>query len=142
MTGRTAVPDQRVIAAYLDDVEAELNAAARLAAPPPSRFAAFHLQQAAEKLVKAVRLHRGLQATADHNIRALVAELPAEDAWRSILEPLATLSAYATAYRYPTPGGRRNDGPPHAEVTRWLEQLSRVLERARSELTVMTVGSP
>jgi hypothetical protein len=52
-------PDPRVIAAYLDDVELELDAAKRLIADPPNRFAAFHLQQAAEKLVKAVPLGHG-----------------------------------------------------------------------------------
>jgi len=58
----------------------ELDAAKRLIADPPNRFAAFHLEQAAEKLVKAVRLTRGLRVTADHNIEALIDELPAEDA--------------------------------------------------------------
>jgi hypothetical protein len=45
-----------VIIAYLDDVDLEIDAARRLVADPPNRFAAFHLQQASEKLVKAVRL--------------------------------------------------------------------------------------
>jgi HEPN domain-containing protein len=60
--------EARVIAAYLDDVDLELDAAKRLIADPPSRFAAFHLQQAAEKLVKAVRLSRGLRITTEHNL--------------------------------------------------------------------------
>ena len=47
-------PDPIVIRAYLDDVDGELEAARRLSENPPSRFAAFHLQQAAETLVKAV----------------------------------------------------------------------------------------
>jgi HEPN domain-containing protein len=50
--------------------------AKRLIADPPNRFAAFHLEQATEKLVKAVRLGRGLRVTADHNIEALIDELP------------------------------------------------------------------
>jgi hypothetical protein len=69
-------PDPIVIVAYLDDVDGELEAARRLSEAPPSRFAAFHLQQAAEKLVKAIKLHRGLFASADHNILALIEELP------------------------------------------------------------------
>jgi len=60
--------DPRVIAAYLDDVDLDLDAAKRLIADPPNRLAAFHLQQAAEKLVKAVRLGRSLRVTAEHNI--------------------------------------------------------------------------
>ena len=60
-------PDARVIGAYLDDVAEELEAVRRLASPPSSRLASFHLQQAAEKLTKAARLHAGLQATVEHN---------------------------------------------------------------------------
>jgi HEPN domain-containing protein len=73
-------PDPRVIAAYLDDVDLELDAARRLIENPPNRFAAFHLQQAAEKLVKAARLGRGIRITNDHNIELLVDELPPGDA--------------------------------------------------------------
>lgn len=51
----------RVISAYLDDVDLDLDAAKRLIADPPNRFAAFHLQQAAEKLVKAIWLGHGLR---------------------------------------------------------------------------------
>jgi HEPN domain-containing protein len=64
-------PDPRVIVAYLDDVVLELDAAKRLVADPPNRLAAFHLQQAAEKLVKAVRIGHGLRVTADLAIRSL-----------------------------------------------------------------------
>src|SRR5687767_14105493 len=103
--------DPRVIGAYLDDAELELDAARRLVALPPNRFAAFHLQQAAEKLVKALRLHRGLRATADHNLEILIDELPADDVWRPKLRVLEPLSAYATTYRYPSPVGKRKGGP-------------------------------
>ena len=47
MADERAKPDPRVIAAYLDDVDLELDAAKRLIADPPNRFAAFHLEQAA-----------------------------------------------------------------------------------------------
>jgi HEPN domain-containing protein len=53
MAAEPPASDQRVIAAYLDDVDLELDAARRLVVDPPNRFAAFHLQQASEKLVKA-----------------------------------------------------------------------------------------
>ena len=68
-----------MIAAFLDDVDLELDAAQRLVADPPNRRTAFHLQQAGEKLVKAVRLSRGLRVTADHDLEALVDELPHDD---------------------------------------------------------------
>jgi HEPN domain-containing protein len=127
-------PDPIVIAAYLDDVDGELDAATRLMVEPVSRFAAFHLQQAAEKLVKAVRLHRGLPATADHNVAALIDELAASDAWRVRLLPLAPLSAYATAYRYPSPTGKRKAGPIAGELRAWLDRLRPLAAEARSSL--------
>lgn len=98
-----------VIAAYLDDVDLDLDAAKRLIAEPPNRLAAFHLQQAAEKLIKAVRLDRGLRVTVEHNLELLIGELPRDDPWRTKLIVLESLSSYATSYRYPSPSGRRKD---------------------------------
>jgi HEPN domain-containing protein len=127
-------PDPRVIAAYLDDVDLELDAAKRLIADPPNRFAAFHLEQAAEKLVKAVRLGRGLRVAADHNIEALVDELPADDAWRAKLRVLEPLAAYATTYRYPSPTGKRKGGPSNDEVLAWITTIAGLSVEARAML--------
>ncbi|HYO73050.1 MAG TPA: HEPN domain-containing protein [Archangium sp.] len=128
-------PDQRVIASYLDEVEAELDAVRRLVKPPPNRLAAFHLQQAAEKLIKAVRLHRGLYATKDHNLEILIQELPEEDPWRERLEKFEELSAYATTYRYPSPTkGSRNPGPNPKELLEVAKAIDALLVVARKEL--------
>ncbi len=132
-------PDPRVIAAYLDDVDLELDAAKRLIADPPNRFAAFHLEQAAEKLVKAVRLGRGLRVTADHNIEALVDELPANDPWRTKLRVLEPLAAYATTYRYPSPTGKRKGGPSNDEVLVWIKTISGLTAEARAGF--VTIGT-
>ncbi len=127
-------PDPRVITAYLDDVELELDAAMRLVAEPPNRFAAFHLQQAAEKLVKAVRLSRGLHVTADHNIEILVDQLADDDPWRAKLGDLEPLSSFATAYRYPSPTGKRKPGPTRSEVLEWIEKIRELGAQARASL--------
>jgi hypothetical protein len=127
-------PDPKVIAAYLDDVDLELDASTRLVVDPPNRFAAFHLQQAAEKLVKAVRLSRGLHATADHNIEVLVDQLPDDDCWRAKLGELEPLSAFATTYRYPSPGGKRKAGPSNAEVLAWIKKIGELTAEARASL--------
>ena len=127
-------PDTRVITAYLDDVDLELDAAKRLVADPPNRFAAFHLQQAAEKLVKAVRLSRNLRATADHNIEILVDELPVDDPWRAKLRVLEPLSTYATTYRYPSPTGKRKGGPENDEVLVWIKAIGGLSVEARAAL--------
>ena len=118
----------------LDDVASDLDAAQRLLADPPNRLAAFHVQQAAEKLVKALRLHRGLFATAEHNIEALVEELPADDAWRAKLLPLEAASAFATTYRYPAPSGRRKPEPPRDELLEWIRRIEALTDEARTDL--------
>ena len=124
--------DPRVIAAYLDDVDLDLDAAKRLIADPPNRLAAFHLQQAAEKLVKAVRLGRGLRVTAEHNIELLVDELSRDDAWRAKLTILEPLSAFATSYRYPSPAGKRKDGPSNDEMLTWIKRIAELRSDARA----------
>lgn len=142
MAGDLPRPDPRVIVAYLDDVELELDAAKRLVADPPNRFAAFHLEQAAEKLVKAARLGRGLRVTADHNLEALVDELAQDDPWREKLRVLEPLSAYATTYRYPSPTGKRKGGPSSDEVLAWIKTITRLIADARLEFARSAEGAP
>jgi HEPN domain-containing protein len=125
--------DLRVIAAYLDDVELELDAARRLIADPPNRFAAFHLQQAAAKLVKTVQLARGLHITKEHNIELLVEGLPRQDLWRTKLAVLEPLAGYATAFRYPiSTTGKRKDGPSNDEVLVWIKTIAGLSAEARA----------
>jgi HEPN domain-containing protein len=123
--------DLRVIVAYIDDAALDLDAAMRLIADPPNRLAGFHLQQAAEKLVKAVRLYRGLLITADHSIARLAEELLADDPWRTKLAPLAPLTSYATSFRYPSPTGNRKDGPRRDEVLGWIQTIGGLISEAR-----------
>jgi HEPN domain-containing protein len=124
--------DPRVIAAYLDDVAVDLDAARRLIADPPNRLAGFHVHQAAEKLVKAVHLARGLRITTEHNIEVLVDQLPADDAWRPKLEILEPLSDYATSFRYPSPTGKRKGGPAQDEVLVWIKIIEGLQQDARA----------
>ena len=102
------------IAKLLDAASLDLDAARRLLVDPPNVLAANHLQQAAEKILSAVRLHRGLLNTRDHDLVILIdgrpggepRPLPAGDPWRERFRPLEPLSAYATTFRYslsPTP---------------------------------------
>jgi hypothetical protein len=51
------------IAKLLDAAKLDIDAATRLLVDPPNVLAANHLQQAAEKILGAVRLHRGLLNT-------------------------------------------------------------------------------
>jgi hypothetical protein len=84
--------------------------------------------------VKAIRLHRGLFASADHNILALVEELPSDDAWRAKLSPLGVLSAYATTFRYPSPAGKRKPGLSSKEVLEWIATIGALVVDVRAVL--------
>jgi HEPN domain-containing protein len=101
---------------------------------PSNRLAAFHLQQAAEKLVKGVRLHRGLHVIAEHSIARLLEELPPDDAWRTKLGILAPLTNYATTFRYPSPTGKRKDGLGSDEVVAWIKTIAALCVEARGLL--------
>lgn len=57
----------RRIAAFLDLASHDVDAA-RTLATTKNRYAAYHCQQAAEKLIKAVLLHRGLEAGTEHRL--------------------------------------------------------------------------
>jgi HEPN domain len=108
---------------------------------PPNILAANHLQQAAEKILSAVRLHRGLLNTKDHDLVILIdgrpagepRPLPAGDPWRDRFRPLESLSAYATTFRYSlTPM------PKIDELRKILKALIALHESARAELLTGT----
>ncbi|MFO0606119.1 MAG: HEPN domain-containing protein [Polyangiales bacterium] len=122
-----------VVMAYLEGVREEIDAVARLAAPPTNRLAAYHLQRVSEKLVKAVRLHRGHPATQEHRISLLLGALTATAPWRERLEPLDRFSQFATTYRYPSPTGRLRSGPDAAMQEAGRFEVDTLLSLARSE---------
>jgi hypothetical protein len=64
-------------AKLLDAAKLDLDAATCLLTDPPNILAANHLQQAAEKILSAVRLHRGLLNTKDHDLVILIDGRPA-----------------------------------------------------------------
>lgn len=125
------------ITKLLDAARLDLDAAARLLADPPNILAANHLQQAAEKILSAVRLHRGLLNTKDHDLVILIdgrpagepRPLPDGDPWRDLFRPLESLSAYATTFRYSlTPAPKIDD------LKSILKTLIGLHDTARAEL--------
>ena len=128
---------QKPIARLLDAAALDLDAANRLLVEPPNVLAANHLQQAAEKILGAVRLHRGLLNTKDHDLVILIdgrpggepRPLPAGDPWRERFRPLESLSTYATAFRYSlTPT------PKVEDLRKMLATLTSLHHDARKEL--------
>lgn len=125
------------IAKLLDAAALDLDAARRLLVDPPNALAANHLQQAAEKILGAVRLHRGLLNTRDHDLVILIdgrpggepRPLPVGDPWRERFAPLEPLSAYATTFRYSL-----SPSPNVEDLRRMLATLASLHELAGTEL--------
>lgn len=61
----------------------------------------FHAQQAAEKSLKAVLIHYGVEPLRTHNLERLIDLLPAHIPRASELNESVRLTVYATAVRYP-----------------------------------------
>jgi HEPN domain-containing protein len=89
---------------------------ARVALAPSPRNAAFHVQQAAEKLVKAVLVRSGIHPPRTHDILLLAELLEEAHPWRAPLVALDALTPAAVAYRYPSPTGELPDAPEPAEI--------------------------
>ena len=123
----------RRIAAFLDLAAQDVEAARTLAATN-NRYAAYHCQQAVEKLIKAVLLHRGIESGIEHRLDVLVDDLPDSDSWKPRLRPLDIYSPYATTYRYPTPGGRIVAAPDMAQVVKDAGAIEALIKDARASL--------
>ena len=119
-----------VVAGYFQVADEDLTAARRLIDCVP-RSCAFHLQQAAEKLVKAILSAESIHAAADHNIGQLIAKLPDGHAWRGDLIDLDYLSQFATAYRYPSERGRVAPAPDRATLDKYTALIEALVDEAK-----------
>ncbi len=118
----------------LDLAAADLDAAALLARGG-NRYAAYHVQQGVEKMIKAILLHLGQEAGVEHRLDLLYARLPADQTWRAQLAEFVDYTPYATTFRYPTPGGRIPAAPSDEVVVRDVERLRPLLAQMRAALT-------
>lgn len=91
---------------------------------PTTEIAAYHCQQAAEKMVKAVLVSAGIDPPRWHNIDDLIDLLPSDHLLKLELEPLGRFSPYAIAFRYPTlDPDVLPDSPTHNDILGWLDEL-------------------
>ena len=89
------------------------------------RHAAFAVEQAAEKLLKAVLATEGISfTTRNHQLGALAQLLPADHLWRADLMAFDSLTGYATMFRYPTPGGGVPWEPDRKQVAEAWQMVS------------------
>jgi HEPN domain-containing protein len=124
---------EKRVAAYLELATKDVEAAQLLMAGG-NRYAAYHMQQAFEKVAKALLLAKGIEAGIEHRLEELLKRFAEGDPWPVRLQPLASYSAYATAFRYPTPGGRIPADPPSDKIRRDLVVATDLITAARDEL--------
>lgn len=120
------------VAAFLTLAEEEAGAAEALIAGFP-RQAAYQLQQAAEKLARAILAAEGIPFGTGHNLGQMAAALPLDHPWRPLLMSLDKHSPAATRWRYPAPGGRLPPPPAAATLAADLADLRALIAGARRE---------
>ncbi len=102
-----------------DDLRQVVN---NLHGPLPSLAgAAYHCQQAAEKLVKAVLVESRIPFSKTHDIGALAGLLPENHPLKAKLATLAKLTPYGVAYRYPAEDSW--ELPSAATIEAWKETI-------------------
>ena len=123
----------RRVESFLDLAAADA-AAEILLATSQNRYAAFHCQQAIERLVKAILLQRGIEAGVEHHLDVLIGKLADADPWKARVKPFEFYSPFATAWRYPSPGGRLPVVPAPSAVSSDARQIELLIQDARSDL--------
>lgn len=122
---------KQVVEGYFQVLSEDLEAARQLMTTVP-RVSAFHLQQGAEKLVKAILSAEGIHAGPGHNIGQLVAMLADGHEWKADLMELDFLSQFATTFRYPSETGRVNAAPDRDVLNRYAGLIATFADDARS----------
>ena len=123
----------RRLSSLVTAAERDIGAAHRLLPDMPDQ-AIFHVQQAAEKLTRAVCEREGLPVGRTHNIGQAAAMLPDGHVFKEDLLGLDNLSAAATAWRYPSPGGWFPAIPDPDDVTPALADIELLLPEIRDWL--------
>ncbi|HEX9555442.1 MAG TPA: HEPN domain-containing protein [Reyranella sp.] len=105
-----------------DDLRQVVN---NLYGPMPSLIgAAYHCQQAAEKLVKAVLVEANTVFPKTHDIAALVGLLPSGHRLKAKLHSLEKLTPYGVAYRYPAEDDW--DVPSTRTIEAWKDEIDAI----------------
>jgi len=119
--------DDRALQAWLTVVERDMKAIRNnLFGPEPeSSMAAYHCQQAVEKLLKAVLVADGVMPPKTHDIDLLITRLPAGHAIAPRARSLSHLIVFLSGPRYPGPGifDDPPDDPTVEEVAGWLAEI-------------------
>ena len=95
------------------------------------RQCAYLVQQAAEKLARAILTGADIKFGPGHNLGQMAEALPEGHPWIEKIKPLNRHSPAVTRYRYPTMAGRLLDPPTTEKLKRDVAELADLLEEAR-----------
>lgn len=118
-----------VIANFLRLAKEDLQAA-RVLTADGNRYAVYHLEQAAEKIIRAVMTSEGVHAGIRHELDEMVRQIPDENPLKKHLKTMEHLGAYATTFRYPSPAGKIKAPPDGALLTGWTSDVDVALAEA------------
>lgn len=116
---------ERDVASWLEICDLDLRSVLLLCKDCPET-AAYHCQQAAEKLMKAVLLHSQLDIPKTHSLSVLVAKTPSEHPLVPALKALVILQPYATIFRYPI--DYPQPPPSEQELRDWVQKIETVCQ--------------
>jgi HEPN domain-containing protein len=109
-----------------------------------SRNAAYHAQQATEKLLLALLTSEDIhiQRHESHQLGIMAGKLPPDHPMLDGLRRLEFLTAFATTYRYPKTGGRLPAPPDWGKIGDALDQIDRLISRACDHFSVDVSADP
>ena len=132
-----------VVREWLDHVQEDLDAAwscARGERAAPGQ-AAYHVQQAAEKLVKAVLIAHERRPPRTHDLAALRTLLPDDVPHREALLRLRRFTGYAFVFRYP-PDDAPERKPDPGEIDAWIDEIERLKRNVEAWLQARSGDGP
>lgn len=117
---------ERVIANTLRLARDDLDAA-RVLHAANNRYAIYHCEQAAEKIIKAVLTGEGVHANIKHQLDDMVKDVPEANPLKPLLKDIEHLAAYATTYRYATTSGNIKPSPDDKTLQADLAKVTAAL---------------
>ena len=123
----------RRVRALLEIADEDL-AGAKVLLDSSTRLARYHVQQSAEKAVKALLEYRGVNPGREHRFEILSEMLPADDPWRARVHGFHPLSPAATSLRYPTAEGRLLPPAARNVVESEIESVIMLIADVREEV--------
>ena len=120
--------DAHIIASYLRLAKGDLDEARLLFdSMAVSRGAAFHLEQAAEKIIRAITASEDIRVGVGHELDNFVRQIPDVNPLKGQCKAVQDLKRYATSYRYPTSKGKPVKIPSKAEFEDQYTKVEQLL---------------